>query len=95
MTIDLSPELEERLREKARESGLDVEAWATNALRGALLEAEGATKPEAPRRQTISERFEAIRRQLSPEEQRALDDLPTDFAAEHDHYIYGSPKRES
>jgi hypothetical protein len=23
-----------------------------------------------------------------------LDDLPADFAAEHDHYIHGTPKRE-
>ena len=93
MTIELTPELESLIREKARQSGIEADEWAIRILREAVLRGIPASSP--PRRQTISERFEAIRSQLSPEEQQALDDLPVDFAAEHDHYIYGSPKRES
>ena len=94
MTIRLTPELETLIEERARESGVEPSALVAELLREGL-ERVGATPAASPRRQTISERFDAIRSQLSPEEQQALDDLPADFAAEHDHYIYGSPKREA
>lgn len=39
---------------------------------------------------SLAERIAARVRVLQPE---TLDRLPTDGAAEHDHYIYGTPKR--
>jgi hypothetical protein len=38
----------------------------------------------------IWERILALTRDLPPE---AFDSLPTDGASQHDHYIYGTPKR--
>jgi predicted DNA-binding antitoxin AbrB/MazE fold protein len=39
---------------------------------------------------SIGEQIAAMARALPP---GALDDLPDDLASEHDHYLYGSPKR--
>jgi len=43
--------------------------------------------PAAP---SLAERIVARARALPPE---ALDALPDDLAAQHDHYLYGTPKR--
>jgi hypothetical protein len=43
--------------------------------------------PAAP---SLAERIVARARALPPE---AMDGLPDDLAAEHDHYLYGAPKR--
>ncbi|HKI34830.1 MAG TPA: AbrB/MazE/SpoVT family DNA-binding domain-containing protein [Gemmataceae bacterium] len=43
--------------------------------------------PAAP---SLAERIVARARALSPD---ALDGLPDDLAAQHDHYLYGTPKR--
>jgi predicted DNA-binding antitoxin AbrB/MazE fold protein len=39
---------------------------------------------------SLGERIAAMARELPP---GALDSLPDDLAAEHDHYLYGTPKR--
>ena len=41
-------------------------------------------------RPPIWERIAALGAQIPPEE---LDKLPTDGASQHDHYLYGTPKR--
>ena len=96
MTIKLTPKLQDLVHKRARQKGLDPSAYVAQVLSDALgVNGEGdAAQHENPRK-PISERFEKIRRQLSPEERQALDDLPSDFAAEHDHYIYGAPKQYS
>jgi bifunctional DNA-binding transcriptional regulator/antitoxin component of YhaV-PrlF toxin-antitoxin module len=43
-----------------------------------------------PAASSLAERIVARARALPPE---ALDGLPDDLAAEHDHYLYGTPKR--
>jgi antitoxin component of MazEF toxin-antitoxin module len=43
-----------------------------------------------PVRPTLAERIVARARALPPE---VLDKLPPDGASQHDHYIYGTPKR--
>lgn len=42
------------------------------------------------RRPTLAERIVARARELPPE---VLAALPDDLAAQHDHYLYGTPKR--
>jgi predicted DNA-binding antitoxin AbrB/MazE fold protein len=42
------------------------------------------------RQPSLAERIVARARALPPE---TLDRLPTDGASQHDHYIYGTPKR--
>ena len=98
MNVSLTPELEQLLEKKAQQSGLDANAYVAKVLREALgLNGDGdapsqqGTQPREP----ISERFRKIRQKLSAEERQALDELPSDFAAEHDHYIYGTPKKYS
>jgi antitoxin component of MazEF toxin-antitoxin module len=44
----------------------------------------------APARMPLAERIAARARALPPD---ALDGLPDDLAAQHDHYLYGTPKR--
>lgn len=98
MTIDLTPELEQLVHEKARQSGLDAGAFVAKVL-GETLGANGGAQrgsgPALRKRRPISERFAEIRRQAPPEVQQALHELPSDFAAEHDHYLYGTPKKHS
>lgn len=43
-----------------------------------------------PKQPTLTERIVARARALPPE---VLDALPDDLAAQHDHYLYGTPKR--
>jgi predicted DNA-binding antitoxin AbrB/MazE fold protein len=42
------------------------------------------------RQPTLAERIVARARALPPE---VLDALPVDLASQHDHYLYGTPKR--
>lgn len=43
-----------------------------------------------PKRPTLAERIVARARALPP---GTLDNLPDDLASQHDHYLYGTPKR--
>jgi len=61
------------------------------ALVEALLDKEQLARPEAARR-PISEIFEELSSQV-PREEWA--ELPRDGADQHDHYLYGSPKRSN
>ena len=44
----------------------------------------------APNRPTLGEKIAALARALPPE---AVAQFPEDGAAQHDHYLYGTPKR--
>ena len=98
MSIDLSPDLERRVQREAEQRGLDANAYVAKVLQEALGGNGDAVEPSQRslnHRRPISERFEEIRRQAPADVQQALHELPTDFAAEHDHYIYGIPKNHS
>lgn len=98
MSINLTPDLEELVRRRAAESGLDENAFVAKVLRDSLeTDADSSPAPESPprRRKPISERFAEIRDRAPEEVRQALRELPKDFAAEHDHYLYGAPKKGS
>ena len=98
MTIELTPKLQDLVHKRAQQEGLDPSAYVAQVLSellGENGEGDAERHKNPPRRKPISERFEEIRLRLTPEERQALDDLPADFATEHDHYIYGSPKQYS
>lgn len=99
MTIHLTPDLEQLVRDKAAECGMDADGFVSQVLREALETDPSPDEPNAAegkrRRRPISERFEEIRAQAPEEVRRALQELPTDFAAEHDHYLYGAAKSNS
>ena len=58
--------------------------------RETLLTQSPAVSSASPKRKPISEVFEEIRKGVPNEE---WDKLPVDGAEQHDHYIYGLPKR--
>lgn len=89
MTIQLPPELEERVRKRvAAGDASTVEDY----VRMAVGEAVGLSEsfPEKPRR-TAAELIDEIWAD-APEE--AFASLPTDGSKQVDHYIYGTPKQD-
>jgi hypothetical protein len=98
MNVNLTPELEQLVRQKAAQSGLDANVYVAKLL-GEVLGVKGggesASQENKKSCRPISERFDEIRQQAPGQVQQALLELPSDFAAEHDHYIYGTPKKHS
>ena len=76
------------LRAKAQRQGVSAEAYARQVLEQDLKEQNGASAEHGGRR--ISQ---AIAEIMADAPQEELAKLPKDGASEHDHYIYGWPKR--
>jgi hypothetical protein len=83
LTIDLPADQVDVLNAKARAEGLSVEQLAGQLLKQALA------SPTV--KQPLSARIREIWADM-PDSVRAR--LPADGASQHDHYIYGVPKRE-
>jgi plasmid stability protein len=83
LTIQVPDEQEAALQAKADAEGVSVEECAGELIKEAL----------APRetKQPLATRIREIWADM-PDEVRAK--LPADGASQHDHYIYGVPKRE-
>ena len=88
LTIELPDDEAIALRAKAERQGVSAEAYARQALEQDLKEQNGAGAAPGGRR--ISQVIAEIMADAPPEE---LAKLPKDGASEHDHYIYGWPKR--
>jgi len=88
VTIRLSDEQAAALEAQAAEEGLSVEEWLQRlAEQHAKLRAFVMGQPSGrPVWELISERAQNL-------PQDVIDRLPIDAASEHDHYLYGSPKR--
>ena len=82
LTIEIPDEQQAALSATARARGLSTEQYARQVLEQAIF-AAGARKPLAARIREIWAD--------TPDEVRAK--LPADGASQHDHYIYGVPKR--
>jgi plasmid stability protein len=82
LTIELPDERQAVLAAKAQAQGVSAEQYARQLLEQALA------SPTAKR--PLSARIREIWADM-PDEVRAK--LPADGAAQHDHYIYGVPKR--
>jgi plasmid stability protein len=83
LTIDLPNEEIEALAAKAQAHGISAEEYARQVLKHDLAAAK-------PRRRHISEVIRDNMRKVPPE---ILAAIPKDGASEHDHYIYGLPKK--
>jgi hypothetical protein len=84
LTIELSDEQATALKAKAGAEGLSVEEWIKR-----LAQSEaGAERPL----QTAADIILSSMRNIPPE---IMATLPKDGASQHDHYIYGRPKKES
>ncbi len=90
--IDLPGEAERALKTKAAAAGLSAERYAQHLLERDLgvEESAAAERPDQPLRSVTEEILRRVRK-LPPE---ALEGLPQDGAAQVDHYIYGTPKRD-
>jgi plasmid stability protein len=84
LTIKLPDEQEAALNAKAQAQGVSAEEYARQVL---VHDLEVSARP--PRRH-ISE---IIRENMSRVPAEIMATLPKDGASEHDHYIYGLPKR--
>jgi len=82
--IELPDEQVAALRAKAAAAGLTLEAWLEK-LAGAELLAEQPL-------QTAADIVLSRMRNVPPD---IMATMPTDGASQHDHYIYGWPKREA
>jgi hypothetical protein len=82
LTIELPDEQEAALKAKAQALGVSAEQYAQQVLKRDLAQ-------QSPRRH-ISEVIREIMSDVPPE---VFENLPGDGASEHDHYLYGHPKR--
>lgn len=83
LIIELSEAQEVVLRAKAEQQGLSSDQFARQIL-------ENELSTESPPRPPIWERIVERMKNL-PED--VFERLPEDGASEHDHYLYGTPKR--
>ena len=95
--FDLTQEQKGLLVALARETGKPIPALIAEALDEwqEHVRAHGARThhPTPPPAQTVKPLWEIAADLLKGVPQEVLDRLPTDGAAQHDHYIYGTPKR--
>ena len=84
LTINLPEEEVTDLAARASERGVSAEEYAR-----LVLEQDLKSGPEKPRRHIPEVILDNVR-DVPPE---VMADMPADGASEHDHYIYGLPKR--
>ena len=82
--IELPDEQAAALKARAAASGLTLEAWLNE-----LASAEPSGQKPL---QTAADIVLAHMRKVPPE---IMETMPKDGASQHDHYIYGWPKREA
>ena len=88
--VTLSPEQDRLIRERVRLGEFESpEAFVRKAVERALRENGAEPDPKGD----IWDAVEELWSRASPDVQAALERLPSDLASEHDHYIYGTPKR--
>jgi hypothetical protein len=97
MAISLSPDLDERIQQKVLRLGYRT---PEDVIRKALDALDAQEQQEVRQPRTVKnkpplpvwQRFQDAARAI-PEEELAA--LPVDGASEHDHYLYGLPKRSA
>lgn len=90
VSIQLSDEQAAALNVKAKALGVSAEQYAQHVLEENLEKQPAAEAAQTSR--PISEVIAEIIADTPPEE---IAKLPPDGASEHDHYIYGWPKRSA
>jgi hypothetical protein len=86
--LSLNPDLEEGLTERARKRGLTLDAYLQEVIvKEAREPQEAGGREERPIGLVIQERMKRVPAEI-------LASMPKDGASQHDHYIYGLPKRK-
>lgn len=87
--LKLNPEVEKGLLARAQERGVSLTAYLQEVVtRESAVPTQAVSKPE---RRHISE---VVRQRMSEVPAEMMATLPSDGASQHDHYLYGSAKRE-
>jgi hypothetical protein len=86
LTINLSDEEAVALQTKAAAEGLSVEEWVHQRIQ--ITPSPAADRPLETAAEIILSRM----RDVPPE---LMAKMPSDGASQHDHYIYGWPKKEA
>jgi Arc/MetJ-type ribon-helix-helix transcriptional regulator len=97
MPISLSPDLDDRIQQKVIRAGYRT---PEEVIRKALDALDAQERQEGRQPRTVKkkpavpvwQRFQNAARAIPEEE---LASLPSDGASEHDHYLYGLPKRSA
>jgi len=87
LAIELPEEEVQALNAKARRRGVSAEEYARQVIEQDLKESEA---PAARNQKPISQVIQEIMADVPAGE---LAKLPSDGASQHDHYLYGWPKR--
>ena len=90
VTLSLEPLEEARLVAAAEAKGISAERLVHDAVEKMLAEVPLPVDAGKVDRRHIWEVIADMMRDVPLQE---FDDLPRDGASEHDHYLYGSPKR--
>lgn len=86
LTIELPEDQVAALEAKAQAQGMPAESYVRQIVERDLESLEASQRDQRPISQVIAEIMSDV-----PSEELAK--LPKDGASEHDHYIYGWPKR--
>jgi hypothetical protein len=89
ITLPLNPIEEARLIAAAQAKGVSADALVREALEEILADVP-ADSAQQPASRPIWELIQENMKDVPPEE---FAKLPRDGASEHDHYLYGHPKR--
>jgi hypothetical protein len=84
LTIKLSDEQATVLEAKAAAEGLSVEQWI-----------QKLAEPNAPIREPLRHIADIILENMEDVPHEIMAAMPKDGASQHDHYIYGWPKKEA
>ena len=97
LTIELPDELEEPLKTRAQAQGVSAAGYVQSVLEHALEIPEQEVKPpldgQPEHRRALRSIFDVIAENMKDVPPEEFAKLPKDGADEHDHYLYGSPKR--
>ena len=88
VTIQLSDEKATALQAQAASEGLTIAAWVQQ-----LAEQHAQALPHRPQKQDDRPIWDVIAENMKDVPASEFEKLPRDGASEHDHYLYGHPKR--
>jgi len=89
VTIQLSDEQAAALQAQAASKGLSIDAW----LQQLAEQYAQQTPPCSPQKRDERPIWEVIADNMKDVPPSEFEKLPKDGASEHDHYLYGHPKR--
>jgi hypothetical protein len=95
MKIELTPEVQAGLLSQAQENGLSLEAFAELVLQEKSRETNRTSRERSAPPQSGEPFWKSFTSQVHALPDSVFRGLPEDGASEHDHYLYGAPKRNA